>query len=179
MRVAALFVGVLVLAGCAAGKTTVSTVTRTVTVQPPQSSTLGAQATRYFGEISSLTSANAKQYLLVLKPQSYLVGVTANVAFAAQQGKACAPLACPGVEDDRLVVPAGTQPLTFVLPAKTTGTVLTLTGTKMHTTTVTAAQLSALFAGAKKPHLVEPLVSGVWLAVDVDTITSFAQQFEP
>lgn len=179
MRVAALVVVALALAGCAGGMHTVSTVTTTITVQQSQSSTLGAQDTRYFGEIVSLTSANAKQYLLVLRPQSYLVGVTANTAFAAQQGTACAPLACPGVEDDRLVVPAGKQTLTFVLPTKTTGTVITAGGGKMHDTTVTASQLAALFGGAKKPKLVEPLASGLWLAVDVDKITSFAQQFEP
>jgi hypothetical protein len=33
--------------------------------------------------------------------------------------------------------------------------------------------------GAKEPKLVEPLDSGVWLAVDVDRVTSFAQQFQP
>ena len=46
-------------------------------------------------------------------------------------------------------------------------------------TTVSAAQLSALVGGAKTPKLVEPLDSGVWLAVDVDHVTSFAQQFQP
>jgi len=183
MRIAALLVVTLALAGCAVGKQTVSTVTKTttatVTVRQTQSPALGAQDTRYFGEIVSLTSASATQYLLVLRPQSYLVGVTANVAFAQQQGTACAPLVCPGVEDDRLVVPAGKQTLTFVLPAKTTGTVITSGGGKMRNTTITASQLAGIVAGAKKPQLVEPLVSGVWLAVDVDKITSFAQQFEP
>jgi hypothetical protein len=42
-----------------------------------------------------------------------------------------------------------------------------------------APLIAAVLAGAKKPHLIEPLVSGLWLAVDVDTITSFAQQFQP
>ena len=123
-----------------------------------------------------MSKVDASRYLLVLKPESYLVGVTANVAFAQQQGKACAPLSCPGVEDDRLVVPAGTQNLTFVLPAKATGTVLTGSNTP---TKISGAQLAALVGGAKTPKLVEPLVSGVWLAVDVDKVTSFAQQFQP
>ncbi len=59
------------------------------------------------------------------------------------------------------------------------GTVLTISGGKTDTTRVSAAQLAALFAGAKTPHLVEPLVSGLWLAVEVDKVTSFAQQFQP
>jgi hypothetical protein len=185
MRVAALAVATLALAGCAAGKTTVSTMTststRTVIVhQPSQSPALGAQDTRYFGRIASITQADPKRYLLVLRPESFLVGVTANVANAEQQGTQCAPLACPGVEDDHLVVPAGSQKLTFVLPAKTTGTVLTVApGGGQATSTVSAPQLAALVAGAKTPKLLEPLDSGVWLAVNVDRVTSFAQQFQP
>ena len=31
----------------------------------------------------------------------------------------------------------------------------------------------------KTPKLIEPLDSGVWLAVDVDKVTYFAQQFQP
>jgi hypothetical protein len=83
------------------------------------------------------------------------------------------------VEDDHLVVPAGTRTLTFVLPATTTGTVLTAGGGNFRDTEVSAAQLAALVAGAKTPKLVEPLASGLWLAVDVDKVASFAQQFQP
>lgn len=182
MRLAVLAVAALALAGCAAGKTVTSTVTTTKTItvqQPSQSPALGAQDTRYFGQITSITKADPQRYLLVLKPESFLVGVTANVANAQQQGTQCAPLSCPGVEDDHLVVPAGTQPLTFVLPAKTTGTVLTSAGGNFPGTKVSAAQLAALVGGAKTPKLVEPLDSGVWLAVNIDKVTSFAQQFQP
>jgi hypothetical protein len=75
-------------------------------------------------------------------------------------------------------VPAGSRKLTFVLPAKTTGTVLTSGGGNFQDTTVSAAQLASLVGGAKTPKLIEPLDSGVWLAVDVDKVTSFAQQFQ-
>jgi hypothetical protein len=180
MRFAAALVALLVLAGCGAGARTVTT-TRTVTktVEQPQPSVApGQENAAYFGSITSIEAVDAKRYLLVLKPELFLVGITANVAFAAQQGKQCAPLSCPGVEDDHLVVPAGPQ-LTFILPAKTTGTVLTAGGGNVRATRISAAQLSALVGGAKTPHLIEPLVSGVWLAVDVDKITSFAQQFQP
>jgi hypothetical protein len=172
----ALLVG-LVLAGCGSGKHTVSTVTVTVR-KPPKAAAPGPQDTTYFGQIESVTKVDAKRFLLVLRPQLYLVGVTANVVGAAQQGTQCAPLACPGVDDDRLVIPAGSQPLTFILPADASGTVLTGVGNN-GTTTVSGAQLAALAGGAKTPHLSETLVSGVWLAVNVDTVTSFAQQFQP
>jgi hypothetical protein len=183
MRIALALAATLVLAGCAVGGTA-STVTRTLTVERPQpppkpGPMSGAQDARYFGTPVSVTRVDAKRYLLVTRPQLFLVGVTANVAAAAQQGTSCQPLLCPGAEDDRLVVPAGTQNLTFVLPAKTTGTVLTLSRGKMQATTVTAAQLAALVAGGKAPKLIEPLDSGLWLSVDVDKVTSFAQQFQP
>jgi hypothetical protein len=186
MRLAVAFAAVLALAGCGAAKTTVSTVTSTVTStqtvtvrQPAQSSALGVQDASYFGQITSIAEATPKRYVLVLKPESFLVGVTANVASAEQQGTQCAPLSCPGVEDDHLVVPAGTQKLTFVLPVTTTGTVLTAGRGNFVSTKISAAQLAALVGGAKTPKLIEPLESGVWLAVNVDTITSFAQQFQP
>jgi hypothetical protein len=183
MRVAALLVITFALAGCAVGRHTTTstvTVTKTTTVTRTQPTTApGQQDTTYFGTISSIQAVDAKRYLLVLKPESFLVGVTANVASAAQQGTQCAPLSCPGVEDDHLVLPAGSQPLTFVLPATTTGTVLTSGGGNFRTTKVSAVQLAALVGGAKTPKLVEPLASGVWLGVDVDHVTSFAQQFQP
>lgn len=177
----------LVLAGCGVGGgTKTEKTTRTVTVTTPATQTApssspmsGAENARYFGTPVSVTRVDAKRYLLVVKPQFFLVGVTANVASAAQQGTACEPLLCPGAQDDRLVVPAGTQKLTFILPATTTGSVLTLSGGKTHMTTVSAAQLAALVAGGKQPTLIEPLASGLWLSVDVDKVTSFAQQFQP
>jgi hypothetical protein len=177
MRIAALVIVALVLAGCGGGTRTV-TVTTTV-ARPRAPVAPGPQNTVYFGQPVSVSTVDPHRDLLVLKPESYLVGVTANVAFSEQDGKACAPLLCPGVADDRLVVPAGTQNLTFVLPANVSGTVLTQSGSKMRTTRITAPQLAELVRGAKTPKLVEPLDSGLWLAVNVDNVTSFAQQFEP
>jgi hypothetical protein len=183
VRIAAPVIVALLVAGCGAGSrtvTTTTTVTKTVTQAPPQpqpSAAPGPENATYFGQPVSVSNAGSGKYLLVVKPESYLVGVTANVVFAQQQGKACAPLSCPGVDDDRVVVPAGSQNLTFVLPATATGTVLE--GAAGMPTKVTGTQLAALVGGAKTPKLVEPLVSGVWLAVDVDKVTSFAQQFQP
>ena len=173
------------LAGCAVGgstRTTTVTVTRTVTTQttgPKFGALSQTENARYFGTPVSITKADATRYLLVLKPQFFLVGVTANEAFASQGGKACPPLSCPGVPDDRWVIPAGSENLIFVLPAKTKGTVITVGHQQMQNTTVTAAQLAAILAGAKTPKLIEPLDSGLWLTVDVDKVTSFAQQFQP
>lgn len=201
MRVAALTAVVLglasLLSGCAIGgtKTTTTTVirrhtisvtvttTRTVTSPAVTTTTPAAQAqtanVKYFGTPVSATQLNGKSYAITIKPQFFLVGTTANAAFAAQQKNACQPLECPAVEDDRLVIPAGKQSLLFILPAKATGTVLTLGSQQVGTTTVTGAQLAALVGGSKTPKLFESLASGLWLTVNGDTVTSFAQQYQP
>ncbi|HUZ14673.1 MAG TPA: hypothetical protein VMU72_00670 [Gaiellaceae bacterium] len=177
----------LAVSGCAIGgsKTTTVTVTRTVTSpagpKKPPAAEAETASVKYFGIPVKATKLDAKRYALKLKPEFFLVGVTANVAFAAGQQNTCQPLDCKPVEDDRWVIPAGTQDLLFVLPAKATGTVLTLSGPErqMQTAKITAAQLSALVGGAKKPKLMEPLDSGLWVTVNVDTVTTFAQQFQP
>jgi len=175
----------LAVSGCAIGgsKTTTVTVTRTVTSpagpKKPPAAEAETASVKYFGIPVSAKRLDAKRYALEIRPEFFLVGVTANVAFAAGQQNTCQPLDCTPVEDDRWVIPAGAQKLLFVLPAKTTGTVLTLASQQMHTTKITAAQLSALVGGATKPKLMEPLDSGLWVTVNVDTVTTFAQQFQP
>jgi hypothetical protein len=187
VRVAALLVVGFILSGCAIGgtKTTTMTVTRTVKTPAGPKKPPAAQAetalVKYYGiPVNPVTRLDAKRYALTIKPEFFLVGVTANVAFAAGQGNACQPLECPGADDDRVVIPAGTQNLTFILPAKATGTVLTLNRQQMRTTTVTGTQLAAIVGKQPDaPKLMEPLDSGLWLTVNVDTVTSFAQQFQP
>ncbi len=203
MRVVALLAVGLILSGCAVGgtKTTTVTVTRTVTSasgpKKPPAAEAETASVKYFGFPVSATKidqgcpagsinhvVNIPCYAITIKPQFFLVGVTANVAFAAGETppKTCEPLACPAVEDDRWVIPAGTQNLTFLLPSAAKGTVLTLNSSQMNTTTVTGAQLAALVGPppATPPKLMEPLsASGVWFTVNVDTVTAFAQQFQP
>jgi hypothetical protein len=182
MRVASLLVASLVLAGCAVGGTTKTvTVTRTVTTEAsPGKGALGqTENARYFGTPVSITRLDAKRYALVLKPQFFLVGVTANVVFAAQQQNACAPLECPSPPDDRWVIPAGARNLLFVLPTTVKGTVLAMAPGGFEVTAVSGSELAAIIRGAKAPKLIEPLGSGLWLTIDRDTVTSFAQQFQP
>jgi hypothetical protein len=182
MRVAALLALALVLAGCGgATKTMTVTVTRTVTTatgpKTPPAAEAQTASVKYFGTPVSVTRLDAKRYALTIKPALFLVGVTANVAFAAGQQNACQPLECAPVDDDRWVLPAGSQNLLFILPAKAKGTVLDPRNNPIR---VTAAQLKALIGGAKTPKLSEPLAAGgLWVTVDVDTVTSFAQQFQP
>jgi hypothetical protein len=201
VRIAALLAVAFILSGCAIGgtKTTTVTVTRTVTSasgpkKPPPAEAETAYV-KYFGiPIKPVTKIDGgcpapssgkltqpfSCYALTIKPEFFLVGVTANVAFAAGQENACQPLECPAVEDDRWVLPAGTQNLTFILPAAAKGTVLTLDSSQMKTTKITGIQLAAIVGKQPDaPKIMEPLDSGLWLTVNVDTVTSFAQQFQP
>jgi len=179
-----LVVVAFLLAGCAVGgaKTTTVTVTTTVTSPVGPKKPHPAQAetgnVKYFGRPISVTRLDDNRYALAIRPEFFLVGVTANVVNAAQQQNACQPLECPGVDDDHLVLPAGSQSLVFILPATTKGTVI---DSHMKNVTVTADQLATIAARpeATTPKLIEGLASGLWLTVDVDTVTSFAQQFQP
>ena len=187
MRVAALLALVFLLAGCAMGgtKTTTATVTRTATVtQTVTTQTTQSPAApqtdnaRYFGIPVKVTKVDAKHYLLVLQPEFFLTGVAANVAYSAEQGTTCAPLACSGPPNDYIVVPAGTATLTFVLPATTSGTVVKM-GQQVTAKKVTAAQLAAFVASGTTPSNGEPISEGFWFTVDGDTVKSFTQQYRP
>jgi hypothetical protein len=160
---------VAVAAGCGGGT---RTVVRTVTV-PPKAS--GDQ--RLFGHISSV-QRSGDHYLLRFDPAWFLSGVAANVAQAQDQGTTCRPSSCPPVANDNYVVDEGHRVLTFILPASARGTVLTK-GASLSGTPVGAAELARLVAGKSRLKLFEPLASGVWIVVHVDTVRSFAQQYRP
>jgi hypothetical protein len=62
------------------------------------------------------------------------------------------------------------------------GTVLTKSGSSggpFPATTITVAQLAQIVAGKSSLKLFEPLSSGVWILVHVDTVRAFAQQYRP
>lgn len=183
MRIAVLLALAVVLAGCGGTKTTTTTVThtvtQTVTTQASGFNDLGSPSSIvYFGQANSISDAGEKGYLVDVTPQFFLMGVTANSA-----GETCDPLSCPAVPNDYRVIPAGSTNLIFVLPATTKGTVLTQQpaseGGGMESTTITAAQLSALVAGGTSPKLFEPLDGGLWFQVNGDTVTAFAQEYRP
>lgn len=179
MRVLALLAVAFLLAGCAMGETKTTTVTDMVTTQPNPNPVAPQTANeRYFGIPVSVTKVDAKRYLLVLQPEFFLTGVTGKVAYGAELGRACAPLTCPGPPNDYVVVPLHTANLTFVLPATTSGTVVTLSG-QVGAKKVTAAQLAAFVSSGKTPKFGEPVSEGFWLTVDSDTVKSFTQQFRP
>ncbi len=185
MLVVPLLAVVLLVAGCGWGgtKTTTTTVTRTVTTQAsPGQNALGPSSTQsYYGMPVSISSIGAKGYLLVLKPEFFLTGVTAEAAYAASVGKPCTPPKCGIVPNNYWVAPAGSTDLQFILPKTTTGTVLTYNKQGNDAPTkVTVEQLASVFAGGKSPKLAEPLSGGIWVSMGATpSSTSFMQQYRP
>lgn len=161
-----------VLVGCGTTHTVVRTVTVARTVTAP------AADQRLYGHIRSLEQT-AGGYFVHFDPAWFLSGVTANAAQAEDQGVKCAPRDCEPVPNDNLVVDESSRTYVYFLPSTVRGTVLTKSSTGSLETTVTAAQLAKVVDGTSFLQLFEPLESGVWLTVHIDTIRSFAQQYQP
>ena len=159
----------LVVAGCG----TTRTVTRTITAPPP----LAGSATQdFYGQIVSLTPTSTG-YLLRFDPAWWLGGVTANVAAAEDRHAPCVPTACEPVPNDYYVVDESNRTLVFVVPRGVTGTVLTK-GSDLTGTRIGVGQLARILDG-KGIKLFEPLQSGVWIRVRIDTVLTFKQQYRP
>jgi hypothetical protein len=163
----------IVLAAAACGGT--KTIVKTVQVQPKPSATGDL---RYYGHIKTLTRSGTG-YVLRFDPVWFLSGVTANVAQAEDAGTKCAPKACEPVPNDNYRVDEGHRVLTFLVPASVHGTVLTKGSNLFPGTTITAAELAKIVAGTSTLKLFEPLDSGVWILVHIDTVRTFAQQYVP
>ena len=129
----------------------------------------------YHGQIRSI-SRDGDRFLITLDPSWFLSGLTANVAQAEDQHMTCKPSACPPVANDNYVVDESHGAYTFILPATARGTVLA-TPSIQHT--ITAKQLAGLVTGKSRIKTYEPLSSGIWVLVDIDTVKTFAQQYVP
>ena len=157
----------------AAGCGTTRTLTRTVTVSPPLA---GSAVQDLYGHIVSLTPTTTG-YLLRFDPAWWLGGVAANVAAAQDEHVSCAPASCAPVPNDYYVVDESHRALTFVVPRGVRGTVLT-SGSNLAGTQIGVGQLARIVAG-NGVKLFEPLESGIWIRVRIDTVLTFRQQYRP
>jgi hypothetical protein len=141
----------------------------------------GSEATsacgdRSFGHISSLTR-KGESYELRFDPAWFLSGITANTA-AAEDG-----VVEPGepVPNDNYRVEEGHRLLTYLVSPTAAVTVLTRQGDPANfgSTPITVDELAKLVAGGKPVELFEPLDTGVWIRVDVDTVCAIDQQYQP
>jgi len=131
---------------------------------------------RSFGHIATLT-AEGDGYRMRFDPAWFTSGETANVA-AAEDG-----VVEPGqpVPNDNYRIEEGHRLLTYLVPADTPVTVLTREGdpASFGATPITVAELAQLVDGEKPIELFEPLDTGVWIRVDVDTVCAIDQQYVP
>jgi len=131
---------------------------------------------RMYGHISTL-KPDGDGYRLRFDPAWFTSGVTANEA-AAEDGAVE-----PGqpVPNDNYVVDESHRLYTYLVPPDTHVTVLTRNGDPANfgATKVTVTELADLVGGEKPVDLFEPLDSGVWIAVNGDTVCSIDQQYHP
>jgi hypothetical protein len=163
---------VLWLAACG------GTDTRTVTVTGTAASDGGVQAPEQvlYGHIASL-ERSGDAYQLAFDPAWFLAGETANRA-AAEDG-----LVSPGepVPNDHYVVDEGHRLLHYRVAGDATVTVLTRNGDPgtIGGTPISVAELVKVVDGTSTLDLFEPLDSGVWITVDIDTVRAVQQQYQP
>ena len=141
--------------------------TKTVTVKPC--------GDRSFGHIKSL-ERSGDHYLLRFDPAWFTSGVTANTA-AAEDGAVE-----PGqpVPNDNYVVDESHRLLTYLVPETADVTILTTGGTgPLYQTRSSVSELDRIVNGGDHRPLFEPLDSGVWIRVHIDTVCSLDQQYRP
>jgi hypothetical protein len=131
---------------------------------------------RSFGHIATLTP-DGDGYRMRFDPAWFTSGETANDA-AAEDG-----VVEPGqpVPNDNYRIEEGHRLLTYLVPADTRVTVLTREGDPQSfgATPITVAELAQLVDGEKPIELYEPLDTGVWIRVDIDTVCAIDQQYLP
>jgi hypothetical protein len=163
---AAVFAGLYLLGRPAAGRA----VTKTVVKQPC--------GDRIFGRITAI-ARTGDHFELRFDPAWFTSGLTANSA-AAEDG--AVPKGEP-VPNDYYVVDDGHRSLAYQLPAAAHVEVLARGAAPgssgFPSAAITVAELSRIVNGGPHRPLFEPLGSGVWIRVHVDTVCSVEQQYRP
>ena len=148
---------------------------------PPSASASSAAPARpcsdvaLYGHIESLTP-KGDHFELRFDPAWFLSGVTASRAKLEDTGSSDVP-------NDNYVVEEAHRLLTYLVPATADITILSRTGKLpgpgFPSTAITASQLAQLVDGKEPVKLAEPLESGFWMRVDIDTVCSLQQQYRP
>ena len=128
-----------------------------------------------YGHMKSLTP-KGDHFEMRFDPAWFLSGVTASRAKLEDTGSSDVP-------NDNYVVEEGHRLLTYLVPATADITVLSrageLPGPGFPSTAITASQLAQLVDGKEPVRLAEPLESGFWMHVNIDTVCSLQQQYRP
>jgi hypothetical protein len=171
-----LVLGSTALLVLAAGCGSTTTVTRTVTVTTTGATSVAPPSEQtQFGYISKLAK-KGNRYEMRFDPALLLSGVTANTA-AAEDGAVE-----PGepVPNDNYRLNETRRLLTYLVAPSAHVTVLTKNGQgSLGETSISVAELSKIVNGGSHIRLFEPLATGVWLRVHIDTVRSIDQQYQP
>jgi hypothetical protein len=139
-------------------------------VTTPPAAPAGQQV--FFGHVSSLVRTGGR-WRLRFDPAWFLSGLTASQAKFEDTGSRDVP-------NDNYVIEEGHRLLTFLVSPAARVTVLANDGTRgIVSKPVSVAQLAAIVAGKSPLKLFEPLESGVWIRVRIDTIQELDQQYRP
>ena len=145
--------------------------TRTVTVSAPAKTEVGPpRELVQFGYIKSLMREGG-DYELLFDPAWFLMGDTASAAAAEDA------VIAPGepVPNDNYRVDEGDRVLSYRVPANARVTVLKTSPTS---TPITVEELARIVNDGK-PKLWEPIDTGFWIRVEIDTVRSLDQQYVP
>jgi len=124
-----------------------------------------------YGHVKTL-SRKGGRFEMRFDPAWFTSGLTASRAALQDTGSSDVP-------NDNYVVEDGHRLLTYVVPATAQVTVLTNNGQGIAATPITVSELARIVNGGKHRKLFEPLDSGVWIRVYVDTVRSLDQQYRP
>jgi len=124
-----------------------------------------------YGHLKRMTRKGG-HYEIRFDPAWFTSGVTASRAKFEDTGSSEVP-------NDNYVIEEGHRLLTYLLPATAQVTVLTNNGQGIAATPITVSELARIVNGGKHRKLFEPLDSGVWIRVHVDTVRSLDQQYRP
>jgi hypothetical protein len=126
-----------------------------------------------FGHIKKLTRAGTSRYVMRFDPAMFTTGLTASVAAKEDTGSSDVPNDVYRVEESHRLY-------SYYVPSNAKVTVLTNHGTQGITATpISVAELYRIVNGGPHRKLFEPLLSGVWIRVRIDTVKEIDQQYQP
>ena len=125
-----------------------------------------------YGHIKKLTRSGGK-YVMRFDPAMFTSGLTASIAAKEDTGSSDVP-------NDVYTVEESHRLYSYYLAPNARITVLTNHGTSgISATPITAAELYRIVNGGPHRKLFEPLESGVWIRVRIDTVKELDQQYRP
>jgi len=125
-----------------------------------------------YGHIKKLRKTAGK-YVLRFDPAMFTTGLTASVASKEDTGSSDVP-------NDVYTVEESHRQYSYYLAPNAKVTVLTNHGTPgISATPISVGELYRIVNGGPHRKLFEPLASGVWIRVRIDTVKELDQQYRP